>query len=150
MSEQSEGKKAGSAAKNIARSLRRRRLPNVDGGRPFAHQVMASAEEEAAIQARARVLGVTVPRLLLEAALTPTAEGSVTGLPPADKLEITDRMFGLSVSVRQVGRNINQITKATNATGAVDSDLASELSNALTALQATLVRIDAAMLDVSR
>ncbi|WP_052063003.1 plasmid mobilization relaxosome protein MobC [Rhodococcoides fascians] len=149
MSEQSEGKMPGSAAKNIARSLRRRRLPNVDGGRPFAHQVMASAEEEAAIQARARVLGVTVPRLLLEAALTPTA-GSVTGLPPADKLEITDRMYGLSVSVRQVGRNINQIAKATNATGAVDSDLASELSNALTALQETLVRIDAAMLDVSR
>lgn len=143
------GSKAGGAAKNIARALRRRRLPNVDGGRPFAHQVMASAEEEAAIQARAKVLGVTVPRLLLEAALTPTPSGSVTGLPPADKLEITDRMYGLSVSVRQVGRNINQIAKATNATGEV-ADLADELSNALTALNATLVRIDAAMLDVSR
>jgi hypothetical protein len=146
MSEQGEGKKAGSAAKNIARSLRRRRLPNVDGGRPFAHQVMASAEEEAAIQARARVLGVSVPRLLLESALTPTPAGSVTGLPPADKVEICDQLYGLARLIRQIGTNVNQIAKAANATGEVGEDLAATTD----AVRRTLVRIDAAMLDVSR
>lgn len=133
-------------AKNVARALRRRRLPNVDGGRPFTHQVMASAEEEAAIQARAKVLGVTVPRLLLESALAAPTTDSVTGLPPADKLEICDRMYSLSVLVRQIGTNVNQIAKAANATGTVGD----ELDATAAAVRRTLERIDAAMLDVSR
>lgn len=140
------GSMAGGAAKNIARALRRRRLPNVDGGRPFAHQVMASAEEEAALGARAKVLGVTVPRLLLEAALTETPSGSVTSLPPADKIEICDQLYGLARLVRQLGNNVNQIAKATNATGEITDDL----DATLVAVRRTLVGIDTAMLDVSR
>ena len=147
MSEEAEGgSKAGGVAKNIARAVRRRRLPNVDGGRPFAHQVMAAAEEEAALGARAKVLGVTVPRLLLESALAPPESGSVTGLPPADKIEICDQLYGLARLVRQLGNNVNQIAKAVNATG----DVTDDLDATLVAVRRTLVRIDTAMLDVSR
>jgi hypothetical protein len=134
------------AGRNIARALRRRRLPNVDGGRPCAHQVMASAQEEAAIQARAKVLGVTVPRLLLESALDSGQPGAAASLAPADKLAITDGMYSLSVLVRQLGRNVNQIAKATNAGGEIGDELVATLA----AVRRTLERIDAAMLDVSR
>ena len=70
----------------------------------------------------------------------------MTGLPPADKIEICDQLYGLARLVRQLGNNVNQIAKAVNATG----DVTDDLDATLVAVRRTLVRIDTAMLDVSR
>ena len=47
----------------------RRRRANVDGGRMHRHEVKVSPEEEAQLLALAEKHRVTIPRLLIEAAL---------------------------------------------------------------------------------
>ena len=54
-----------------ARTARsRRRRANVKGGRVAEHRVKVSAEEELALVKRSKEAGVTVARLLVEAALS--------------------------------------------------------------------------------
>ena len=49
--------------------VQRRRQANVKGGRKRYHRVMVTEEQEAALAAKADMLGVTVPKLLVDAAL---------------------------------------------------------------------------------
>ena len=82
----------------------RTRQSNVVGGREYRHVVKLTAEQEMAVQAAARVQGVTVARLLADSALkAPRASVSredltelfaVTKLIAAVGLRPADRMLG--------------------------------------------------------
>ena len=54
----------------LGRIGRRRRRANVAGGRQHAHRVLVTAEEEEQLVRRAEAQRVTVPRLLVESALS--------------------------------------------------------------------------------
>lgn len=45
------------------------RRPHIPGGRKIRHVVLASAEEDASLRAKAQRRGITVSRLLMESAL---------------------------------------------------------------------------------
>lgn len=77
--------------------------------------------------------GVTVPRLLVEAA---TAER--VGETATDRRELLTELFGLHRALGAVGNNLNQLTRATNATG----DLPAELEHTLAAVRRQLDRLD--------
>ncbi|OZE33558.1 hypothetical protein CH278_13140 [Rhodococcus sp. 05-2254-5] len=98
---------------------RRTRQSNEDGGRQNRHVVKLTDEQELAAQAKARVAGVTVSRLLADAALSqPRAAISHEDLAG---------LFELSRLVAAVGRNLNQLTKVANATGELEPETAAAL-----------------------
>jgi hypothetical protein len=76
---------------------------------------------------------VTVPRLLVEAA---TAERA--GETATDRRELLTELFGVHRALGAVGNNLNQLTRAANATG----DLAVELEHTLAAVRRQLMRLD--------
>lgn len=116
-----------------ARSLRRRRRQNAPGGRQHRHSVSVTPEEEGLLVRLADERGVTVPRLLVEAA---TAER--VGETATDRRELLTELFGLHRALGAVGNNLNQLTRATNATG----DLPAELEHTLAAVRRQLDRLD--------
>ncbi len=111
-----------SGANNAARAARRRRRKNVAGGRTHSHQVVVSPEEELKLQAKADELGVSIPRLLIESALSP----AVRTLPErrANAAALLSAMGLLGA----ISRNVNQLAKAANTTGEVSEDLQATLS----------------------
>ncbi|WP_427019453.1 plasmid mobilization relaxosome protein MobC (plasmid) [Pseudarthrobacter sp. P1] len=117
----------------------RRRRANVDGGRMHRHEVKVSPEEEAQLLALAAKHRVTIPRLLIEAALS---EG--TGNPS----ERRDQFMQLSTLQRLVGtvaNNINQIARHANATGEVPAEAAASIAHA----RAVIIRIDRQLADMA-
>jgi len=91
--------------------LGRRRRANLPGGRRHAHQVRVSAEEEAVLVRLAEEAGVSVPRLLVEAAV---AQDKVTA---TDRRAILAALFELNRVVGGAANNLNQLAKHANATG---------------------------------
>lgn len=116
-----------------ARALARRRRENAPGGRRRRHSVLVTPEEEGLLVRLAAEQGVTVPRLLVEAA---TAER--VGETASDRRELLTELFGVHRALGAVGNNLNQLTRAANATG----DLAVELEHTLAAVRRQLVRLD--------
>ncbi|GAA3707671.1 hypothetical protein GCM10022204_27030 [Microlunatus aurantiacus] len=116
-----------------ARALTRRRRENAPGGRRHRHSVLVTPEEEGVLVRLAAEQGVTVPRLLVEAA---TAEPA--GETASDRRELLTELFGVHRALGAVGNNLNQLTRAANATG----DLAVELEHTLAAVRRQLVRLD--------
>lgn len=99
-----------------ARAQRRRRRANVPGGRRHKHEVKVTPEEEARLLMLAEQQRVSVPRLLVEAAL---ASGGET---PTEKREALAELFAVHRVLAGMANNINQIAKATNATGEVQAE----------------------------
>lgn len=97
-------------SKERAWSQRRRRA-NVEGGRRAEHRVKVSAEEEGALLRLANERGITVPRLLVEAALS--GERSETH---TERQNLIAMFFQLHRLLANVANNVNQIARATNAT----------------------------------
>lgn len=103
----------------------RRRRENAPGGRPHAHKVRVTPEEEAALLARANRLGVSVPRLLVEAALNDAGASLEERASDVEfRHEVITELFGLKRALGASAININQIAKVANATGEVDESLA--------------------------
>lgn len=125
---------------NAARSRRRRRLPNLRGGKRKYHQVGLTPEQEMELQARAAQFGVTVPRLLVQSAF----ERSGPKLEPEQVLALEDELFQMRGYLRALSNNVNQIAKAANATGSVGR----ELEATLAALQRATERLDRATAQV--
>lgn len=101
----------------------RRRRENARGGRHHAHKVRVTPEEEAALLARAGRLGVSVPRLLVEAALL---DGESLEERSADnewRHQVLTELLALKRALGASAININQIAKVANATGEVDPSL---------------------------
>lgn len=110
------------------RPFRRRRRENTPGGRTHSHRVRVSPEEEAQLVLRAERLGVTVPRLLVESALN---DGVVALEQKRQDEEARVRLLveinHLQRKVGAIGVNINQIARATNATGEWQPEMESSL-----------------------
>jgi Bacterial mobilisation protein (MobC) len=91
----------------------RRQLRVAGQVRPHAHRVKVTDAQEAALQRLATAHGIGVARLLVECALAGGAEAARARASLVDELLMVSRALG------RVGVNINQIARATNATGEV-------------------------------
>jgi hypothetical protein len=114
------------------RRFRRERRANVDGGRQARHVVKVTPEEESALLAKAQHARVSVPRLLVESAL---AEHSETA---SERREFAEQLFGAFRLLSAISINVNQMAKATNATG----DLPENLEVTLGEVRRVAMRID--------
>lgn len=114
----------------------RRRRANAEGGRQHFHKVRVSPEEEGALARLAEAQDVTVPRLLVEAALS-----TDRGESPTERKQAIVELFKLHRLLAAISNNVNQMARATNATGEVQD----ELSATLEAVRRTAVRIDNAV-----
>jgi hypothetical protein len=117
----------------------RRRRANVDGGRMHRHEVKVSAEEEAQLLALAEKHRVTIPRLLIEAALTDTSES------PSERRDQFMQLSQLQRLVGSVANNINQIARHANSTGEVPPDAAVSIAHA----KSVIIRIDRQLADMA-
>lgn len=120
-------------AKPRVRSLARRRRENVAGGRQHRHVVTVTPEEEGLLVRLAEEQAVSVPRLLVEAATARPVGESAT-----DRRDLLAQLFGLHRALGAVGNNLNQLTRAANATG----EISTELEHTLSAVRRLLVRVD--------
>ena len=118
------------------RLFARRRRANVDGGRQHRHEVKVSPEEEGMLLRLAEAQHVTNPRLLVESALA-----SATSETPTERRNAMAELFALHRLLAAVSNNVNQMARATNATGEVQA----EMSATLDAVRRTAVRIDDAI-----
>lgn len=114
----------------------RRRRANVAGGRQHHHKVKVTPEEEGVLLRLAEAQRVTVPRLLVESALA-----SATSETPTQRRDAIAELFRLHRLLAAISNNVNQMAKATNATGEVHA----ELEETLRAVRRTAVRIDEAI-----
>lgn len=106
------------------RPFRRRRRANVEGGRPYKHEVKVSPEEEAGLLLRANAQSVTIPRLLVESALAERAGEAAT-----ERREQLAELFRLHRMLAALGNNLNQIARAANADGTVPAELRADLTH---------------------
>lgn len=119
------------------RLFTRRRRANVDGGRQHEHKVKVSPEEEGLLARLAQAQRVTVPRLLVESALA-VAAGAET---PTERRDAMVELFAVHRLLAAISNNVNQMAKATNATGEVQA----ELVQTLRAVRRVAERIDLAI-----
>ena len=134
MDVEDDGTAAGDAAAR-RREQRRRRRANAAGGRRLRHTVKVTEAEEQLLTERASEQGITVPRLLVEAAL---AGGGETA---TQRREVAAELFATYRLLAAISNNVNQIAKATNATG----DAQPETAATLEAVRRTALRVDAAL-----
>lgn len=100
----------------------RKRQANVVGGRPVRLNLRLSEAEYASLKLAATELSVTVPRYLKEAALATSRGETLT-----ERKALLQHLFELQHQLAAVGNNLNQLTRAFNAEGAVGADLATTL-----------------------
>lgn len=118
------------------RLFARRRRANVEGGRQHHHKVKVTPEEEGMLMRLAEAQHVTIPRLLVESALA-----AATSETPTQRRDAIAELFRLHRLLAAISNNVNQIAKATNATGEVQD----ELEATLRAVRRTAERIDVAI-----
>lgn len=119
-----------------ARAFLRRRRSNVAGGRQHFHKVKVTPEEEAVLLRLSKAQHVTIPRLLVESALA--VETSET---PTERRNAMAELYTLHRLLAAISNNVNQMAKATNATGTVPP----ELVETLRAVRRTAEKIDDAI-----
>ena len=97
-----------------------------------------TAEQEARLVARASEAGWTVSRLLVESALAGGADAATA------RAELAGEMFRVVRVLGKIGVNINQLARATNATGEVQPATAATLE----AMQRLCGRFDSVLDDI--
>lgn len=100
------------------RLLNRRRRANVKGGRRHEHKVRVSPEEEGMLARLAEAQRATIPRLLVESALVAAASET-----PSERRNAMEELFALHRLLAAISNNVNQIARATNATGEVHDEM---------------------------
>lgn len=123
-------------AAEAPKSRRRSRQFNVTGGRQVVHKVKVTPEQELRLQERARDARMTVSRLLVESALADELGETATA-----RREVAVELFGAFRLLASIANNVNQIAKATNATGQWQDDCEATLG----AARRTADRINAAL-----
>lgn len=118
------------------RALVRRRRANATGGRLHFHKVGVTPEEGGELARIAAAQHVTIPRLLVEAALS--TERAET---PTERRQAMAEMFAVHRLLAAISNNVNQMARATNATGV----LPAELSATLDAVRRVAGRLDDAI-----
>lgn len=111
----------------------RRRQSNAPGGRSVRREVKLTPEQDLALGLHAASMEVTIPRLLVESALSASRGETAT-----ERRDLLATLFALQKGLSAVGTNVNQLTRAANATGEIQG----ELAEALTYLRRTVERID--------
>ena len=114
------------------RMLDRKRRANTPGGRQHSHKVRVTPEEEGLLLRLAAEQNVTVPRLLVEAALANHGETST------DRRELLASLFHVRRLLASISNNVNQIARATNA----GEGAGPELTHTLAAVNVQCQRID--------
>ena len=117
-----------------ARALSRRRRENVEGGRLRAYKVRVSPEEAGRLERLAQAGGVSVPRLLMESALSSQE-------PATTRREALSEMFAAYRLLAGLANNVNQIARVSNATGTVPPWAPTVMAK----VRRTAERIDAAI-----
>ncbi|CAM5538587.1 MobC family plasmid mobilization relaxosome protein [Leifsonia shinshuensis] len=115
------------------RMFSRRRRANVEGGRQRKHEVWVSDVEEGVLQRLASAQHVTVPRFLVEAALSSEARET-----PTQRREMMVELIRLHRTLGAMANNVNQMAKATNA----GSDLPAELHSTVSRLREIAEQVD--------
>ncbi len=113
----------------------RRRRSNVAGGRQHSHRVKVTPEEEALLVQLAGAQRVSVPRLLVESAL------SARGETPTQRREAMVELFAVHRLLAAISNNVNQIARHANASGEFPADAA----GVLRAVRRVAQRIDDAV-----
>ena len=114
----------------------RRRRENEPGGRQHSHKVKVTPREEALLLARAEAKHVTVPRLLVESALS-----AGSGQTATERRNLITELFRAVRLLASISNNVNQIAKATNATGEVQAEMVATLQ----AVRRVAMRVESAM-----
>lgn len=117
------------------RRFARRRRANVAGGRKHSHRVLVTPEEEARLVQRAEEQRVTVPRLLVESALSPQGE------TPTQRRDMLAELFAIRRLLAAVSNNVNQIARRANA----DEEFPADAAGALVGVRRVVDRIDEAI-----
>ena len=120
--------------------VERKRRARIEGGRSGRHNVRTSPEEEGQLQRLALAQRVSVPRYLVESGLAQGAGETIT-----ERRATIGKLFELHRLLAAISNNVNQIAKATNATG----ERQAETSATLDAVRRTAERIDAAVDELS-
>lgn len=120
------------SADGAGRRLGRRRRANVAGGRQHSHRVLVTPEEEAVLARLAAEQRVTVPRLLVESALSPAGE------TPTQRRDAIAELFAVRRLLAAVSNNVNQVARHANAGPEFPADAAAVLA----AVRRTVGRID--------
>lgn len=115
------GKQMSDQAKG--RLFARQRRANAPGGRHHAHKVKVTPEEEGQLLRLAAAQHVTIPRLLVESALAAEAGETVT-----ERRALLVELFAVHRLLAAVSNNVNQIARATNATGEWQRETAATLA----------------------
>lgn len=124
------------SGESVPRSrLSRRRRANSPAGTKKRREVWVTAEEEAALIARAARENVTVPNLLLTAALS---EGSET---PTQRKAAMAELMAIHTLLARVSNNVNQIARHANA----GDEFPQDAKAALAYVRQVAVRIDGAI-----
>jgi len=113
-------------------NLSRRRRKNTPAGSKKRRDVWVTVEEEAAMVARAEREGVTVPNLLVSAALSEKSDS------PTERRAIMAELMALHNLLARSSNNINQLARQANAT----SEFPAEASEALKYIRSVAMRID--------
>lgn len=112
----------------------RRRRANEPGGRQHSHRVKVTPEEEAVLVQLALAQGVTVPRLLVEAATSRSGESSTERRAAIAELLAVRRLLAA------VSNNVNQLAKHANS----GEEFPEEAAMTVRAVRRLVPRIDAA------
>ncbi len=99
----------------------RRRRSNVAGGRRHSHRVKVTPQEEALLVQLAGAQRVSVPRLLVESALSGRGETST------QRREAMVELLAIRRLLAAVSNNVNQIARHANASGEFPADAAGVL-----------------------
>ncbi|MET3937186.1 MobC family plasmid mobilization relaxosome protein [Arthrobacter sp. OAP107] len=116
-------------------NLSRRRRENTPAGSKKRRDVWVTVEEEAALVARAEREKVTVPNLLVSAALSEQTDS------PTERRAIAAELMGLHNLLARSSNNINQLARQANATG----EFPAEAREALKFIRSVAMRIDDAI-----
>ncbi|MFD3431290.1 MobC family plasmid mobilization relaxosome protein [Nocardia fluminea] len=122
---------AGESVDRRARA-RRERQANVPGGREHSTLVRMSGEEKTALKGLAERAGVSVPRLLVESALSQA--------PEAGRAHAVLSLLELDDQIRRIGNNVNQLTRYAHQHG---GELPEHLEDALHAVARACLSVDA-------
>ena len=115
-----------SAGPERVRRFARRRQANEAGGRSRLQKVKVTETEAAALAERAGELGVSVPRLMVEAALADPGRSATA----AERQEAMVELFAVRRLLAAVSNNINQLARAANSTGQVPAEAAATIAAA--------------------
>ncbi|WP_416430389.1 plasmid mobilization protein [Paenarthrobacter nicotinovorans] len=116
-------------------NLSRRRRANTPAGTKKRRDVWVTAEEEAALVARAEREKVTVPNLLVSAALAERTDS------PTERRAVIAELMQLHNLLARSSNNINQLARQANATG----EFPVEAREGLKHLRSVAMRIDRAI-----